>query len=254
MRRTVGSNRLSPSRQTHLSTQTSTARLPQLQVRLNNPWHNAVLNCFLGTHPEAMLHAAGFDDAQAEAVIATADDAKKNVQCGVHVTRIPVVFGMGGLRPAGGLQGLRSVPMPVNRRTRSPKRKPLNPSSSTADRPFRRRTGATPLFWPPDRHGGVSSTYIGAAPSRGVAPVPKVPAGRQAEHPMKWRQGTLILAGVAASFRGAAHPRRCPTAPPAHGRGIRRPATGSHPLPLPSPAAWTAGDYCASQAARRRPG
>ena len=146
MRRTVGSNRLSPSRQTHLSTQTSTTRLPQLQVRLNNPWHNPVLNCFLGTHPEARLHAAGFDDAQAEVVIATVADAKKNIQCGIRVTRIPVVFRMGGLRPAGGLQGLGSVPTPVNGRTRSPRWKPLNPSSSPCRPTISEEDGSDPPF------------------------------------------------------------------------------------------------------------
>ena len=50
-------------------------------------------------------------------------------------------------------------------------------------------------------------------------------------------------------FRRAGHPRQYRTAQPEHDQGIRPPATGFHPSPLPFSGVWTTADYCASQAA-----
>ena len=60
--------------------------------------------------------------------------------------------------------------------------------------------GSDPPFLPPGsaRRGG--TTYTRAAPLGRVAPVPKIPAGRQSEGPMKWRHVILILAGPAATI------------------------------------------------------
>ena len=41
-----------------------------------------------------------------------------------------------------------------------------------------------------------------------VAPVPKVPAERQTERPMKWRHAILILAALAAVTWQAIHSRQ----------------------------------------------
>ena len=51
-----------------------------------------------------------------------------------------------------------------------------------------------------DLHHGSLPTYTRAAPLGRVASVPKIPAGRQSEGPMKWRHVILILAGPAATI------------------------------------------------------